>query len=67
MRNIAYISGVLLFTSTATMGCFVSRKETVREVPTATTTVERRSSVETVPRSADESVVRKQTTVERTY
>ena len=67
MRNIAYISSVLLFTSTATMGCFFSRKETVREVPASTTTIERRSSVETVPPSVNEDVVRKRTTVETTY
>ena len=68
MRNIAYISTVLLFASTVTTGCFVSRKETVREVPTSSTTkIERHSTVESVPRVTDEDVVHKKTTVETNY
>ncbi len=66
MRKMANIGlGLVLLTSTAATGCFVSRKETVREVPTASkTTVERSSSVETVPQA---DVVHRETTVERTY
>ena len=56
--------GLLVLASTAATGCFVSRKEVVREVPASTTTVERRSSVQTIP---DADVVHRETTVERTY
>jgi hypothetical protein len=68
MRNIAYVSTMLLFASTMTTGCFVSRKETVREVPSSTTTrIEKHSTVESVPRVTDEEVVHKRTTVDTTY
>jgi hypothetical protein len=66
MRNIAYISTMLLFAATVTTGCFVSRKETVHDAPSTTTRIERHSSsVESVPR--DEDVVHKRTTVETNY
>jgi hypothetical protein len=57
--------GMFLMMSTVATGCFVSRKETVREVPvsSSSTTIERRSQVETVPQV---DVVHRQTTVERT-
>jgi len=46
--------------STPIVGCFYSKHET-KEVP-ATTTIERRSTVDTAP-----AEVHKSTTVERTY
>ena len=61
MRNTMSIFCALLFISTATTGCFVSRKETVREVPKSTT-VERSSTVQTIPQSDE---VRTRTTVEK--
>jgi hypothetical protein len=63
MRKFAYVSLVALCMAGAT-GCFVSRKETTREVPTSSTTVERRSTVETVPQG---EVIQKRTTTETTY
>ncbi len=62
MRNTLPICLVILM-STPMLGCFNSKHET-REVPSSTTTIEHRSSVETVPA---ETEVRKHTTVERTY
>ena len=67
MRNIAYVSTMLLFAATVTTGCFVSRKETVHEVPSSTTRIEKHSTVESVPRVTDEDVVHKRTTVETNY
>jgi hypothetical protein len=55
-------AGVLL--AGMATGCFVSRKETVREEPRSATTVERRSTVETVP---GDTSVRTKTTVEKEY
>ncbi len=51
MRKALSISLAVLFISTASTGCFISHKtETVREVPrTSSTTIERNSTVETVP------------------
>jgi len=64
-RMIAMSCASILLASVAT-GCFVSRKETVREVPrSSSTTVERRSTVESVPGADTE--VRTKTTVERPY
>ena len=60
MRNITALVLVLLFISTVTTGCFVSRKETVHEVPTSTTTTHS-STVETAPQSE----VRSSTTVQK--
>jgi hypothetical protein len=64
MRTITYAA--LFFCSTALLGCFVSRKETVREVPVTTRTTEHRSSTETVP-ATTQGEVRKHTTVDTTY
>jgi len=55
-------AGVLL--AGVTSGCFISRKETVREPHSRDTTIERRSTVETVPGDTD---VRTRTTIERDY
>lgn len=61
MRKAGYPLVALLVVASAS-GCFVSRKETVREVPASSTTVERRSTVETAP-----TEIHKHTTVETTY
>ena len=61
MRHTAYIVSVMLFASLAT-GCF--NKE-VKEMPSRTTTIEHRSSVD-VP-SVESDVVHKRTTVESNY
>jgi hypothetical protein len=62
MRNTTALVFALLFISTVTTGCFVSRKETVREVPSASTTrTEHTSTVETAPQSE----VRSSTTVQK--
>ena len=61
---IAMSCASVLLASAAT-GCFVSRKETIREQPQSkSTTVERRSTVETVPGDTE---VRTKTTVEKAY
>jgi hypothetical protein len=63
MRKLISISCVSLLLASAATGCFVSRKETVREVPkSSNTTVERRSTIETVPGDTE---VRTKTTVEK--
>ena len=64
MRKTAYVTTLLLFAST---GCFISHKEVKeRQVPSSHTTIEHRSSVESVP-SADEEVIHKRSSVETTY
>ncbi len=62
MRRLMAISCASVLLASAATGCFVSRKETVRE-PTSSTTVERHTTVETAP--APE--VRTRTTVEHDY
>ena len=61
-KAIAMSCASMLLASLAT-GCFVSRKETIRE-PRSNTTVERRSTVETVPGDTE---IRTRTTVDRDY
>ena len=60
MRRLITIACAGALMATAGAGCYV-KKETVRE---PTTTIERRSSVETVPRDTE---VRTKTTVEHEY
>ncbi len=60
MRRLMAISCASVLLASAATGCFVSRKETVRE-PASTTTVERHTTVETAPE------VRTRTTVEHDY
>jgi hypothetical protein len=60
---IAMSCASVLLASAAT-GCFVSRKETIREPQSKSTTVERRSTVESVPGDTE---VRTKTTVEHDY
>lgn len=64
MRRMIAMSCAGFVLASAATGCYVSRKETIRENPRANTTVERRSTVETVP---GETGVRTRTTVERDY
>ncbi len=59
MRNTLLLATLCI--AAATTGCFVSHKETVREVPTEPT-VEHRTTVQTLPPAAE---VREHTTVER--
>jgi len=61
MRKILAMSCASFVLATAATGCFISRKETVHE-PRSATTVERHSTVETVP-----GEVRTRTTVEHDY
>lgn len=61
-RMIAMSCASILLASLAT-GCFVSRKETIRE-PRSNVTTERRSTIETVPGDTE---IRTRTTVERDY
>lgn len=58
MRRLMAISCASVLLASAATGCFVSRKETVRE-PRSSTTVERHTTVETEP-----GEVRSRTTVE---
>ena len=62
MRKTLPICLVILM-STPMVGCFYSKHET-KEVPSTTTTIEHRSTVDTAPA---ETVVQKHTTVERSY
>lgn len=63
MRTTISLTLAALCMSAAMTGCFVSRKETVREVPVAPTTVESsRTTVETAPPASE---VRTHTTVEK--
>lgn len=64
MRRLISLSCAAMLMATAATGCFVRTKETVREVPKSNTTVERRSTIETVPGDTE---VRTKTTVERNY
>ncbi len=66
MRRLISLSCASVLLASVATGCFVSRKETIREQPRATTntTVERKSTVETVPGDTE---VRTKTTVEKNY
>ena len=63
MRRLIAMSCASVMLASLATGCFVSRKETVREGRSNVTT-ERRSTVETVPGDTE---IRTRTTVERDY
>jgi hypothetical protein len=63
MRKLMHVSFAAVLLSTAVTGCFISRKETVRE-PRSNTTIERHSTTEVVPGDTE---VRTRTRVERDY
>ena len=51
-RTTLFLAAIVIAADTS--GCFVSHKETVREVPVApTTTVEKNTTVETVPSTSE--------------
>lgn len=64
MRRLIHISFAAVLLSTAATGCFVSRKETIREQPRTNTTVERHTTTETIPGDTE---VRTKTRVEHEY
>ena len=63
MRRVIAMSCASVLLASLATGCFISRKETVRE-PGSSVTTERRSTVETVPGDTE---IRTRTTVERDY
>ena len=64
MRKTIAMSCASLMLASLASGCFVSRKETVVREPRSDTTIERRTTVETVPGDTE---IRTRTTVERDY
>ncbi len=62
MRRMIAMSCASVLLASVAAGCYIKR-ETVREQPRSNTTVERRSTVETVP----DTEIRTKTTVEREY
>lgn len=63
MRKLIATSCASVLLASLATGCFISRKETIRE-PRSNVTTERRTTVETVPGDTE---VRTRTTVERDY
>jgi hypothetical protein len=63
MRKVIAMSCASVLLASLATGCFVSRKETIRE-PGSNVTTERRSTIETVPGDTE---IRTRTTVERDY
>lgn len=63
MRKVIAMSCASVMLASLATGCFISRKETIRE-PRSNVTTERRSTVETVPGDTE---IRTRTTVERDY
>jgi len=64
MRRLIHITFAAVLLSTAATGCFVSRKETVREPHSSTVERHSSSTVETVPGDTE---VRTRTHVEHEY
>ena len=63
MRRLITLSCASVLLASMATGCYI-KKESVRDHPSSSTTIERRSSVETVP---GDTSVRTRTTVDRDY
>ena len=63
MRRLISLSCASVLLASMATGCYI-KKETVRDNPSHSTTVERRSTVDTIPGDTE---VRTKTTVEKNY